>query len=345
MKRKTVFMLGSLVAVLVSVLTSFGSYYLITSTKKTIMVPIVKTASGSKITKGDKITDVGYVEVNPSILNVNDIVLDANDLVGNYALRDMNPGEFFYSKWVSTDYYKRLAERAIYGAVPAPTSQISSVNGEVKENDFVMLSIITGADEERVYDGDITSDQLPTGSVNLIEPAELSAVRVLGVYSGSGIDINDIRGTIVQANGSVPPDSSLAQPSFIVFDANPVQRAMILQAQYSGTIQLTILPEAVQEEYREQWGLNSTVETTLNNSVNTAVDTQVPLGQMSDQEISARQQELIDQKSKELSESADKVAKEAGTTLTDKDKEELGLNINPNATISVEDTTSAKENE
>lgn len=346
MKRKSVFMIGSLVAAIISIFTALGSYYLITSTKKTIMVPVVKTADGGKISKGDKITDIGYVEVNPSILNVEDIVLDPNDLIGNYALRDMNPNEFFYSKWVSTDYYKRLAERAVYGAVPAPTSQITSVNGEVKENDFVMLSIITGGDQDqKVYDGDITSDQLPTGSVNLIEPAELSAVRVLGVYSGSGIDINDIRDTVVQANGSVSPDSSLAQPSFIVFDANAVQRAMILQAQHSGTIQLTILPEAVQEQYRQEWGLDKTEEDTTLKLTNgkagavTGNTDNIATSKMSDEEIAKRQQELIAKKNEEMNANAEKVAKDAGTTLTDSDKQKLGIDVNPNARVESDTTT------
>ena len=182
------------------------------------------------------------------------MVTSPESLVGTYTLKDISESEYFYSNWISTDYYRRIADKAQYTAIPVPVSQFTSVNGEIKEDDFVMFSVIMGA-EDGEYASDVTSSQLPEDKITILEPPQLSAVRVLGVIDSSGLPVSELRDSMIQPNGKVNLDSSLPQPTMLIVDVNDVQRTFLLQAMNAGKIQAVILPEEEQQMHREAFGL------------------------------------------------------------------------------------------
>lgn len=251
MTKKTKFQILSVCSLLVSALSMGGVYLYAQAGNVQVTVPVV----AKDIVEGSKILpeDITTIQVHPSAITPN-MMTSAENIIGTYSLKDMSVGEYLYSNWLSTDYYKRIADKAQYTAIPVPVSQFTSVNGEIKENDFVMFSIIMGA-EEGEYASDVTSNQLPEKKVTILEPPQLSAVRVLGVVDGSGLSVDELRKSIIQPNGKVPLDGELPQPTMLIVDVNDIQRTFLLQAMNAGKIQAVILPEAEQQIQREKFGL------------------------------------------------------------------------------------------
>lgn len=306
MKKKTALQFVAMLAIAGAFLSAGGVYLWVMQSKQEIVVPVV----AQDVKRGTKIleTDVATVKINPNALTPQ-MVSNPLNVIGNYSLRDIKSGEYFYANWISTSFAKRLAERVVYCAVPAPTSQILSVNGEIKENDFVMITIITSTDASSVNLTNV--DGVPAAKTKLIEPPELSAVRVLGIYDGSGIDINEKKDLLKAPDDSVDPNTQLPQGSFIVFDCNEIQRAMILQAQYSGAMQIIILPEEEQQQHRIAWGLVEPEE-----GEDYPVSNVPSSSQMTPEEIEERRQQLIDVSDQEVKTNIDAAAKEQGIELT-----------------------------
>ena len=331
MTRKSVLFISAIIAFIVSFLSGCGIYFWVMNSKSEIIVPI----STRDIKEAHMITeeDVTTVKINPNAAS-NTIVYNVKDLVGKYTLRPIGPNEYFYRTWISPDYAKRLAERVRYCAVPAPTSQLQSVNGEIKEDDFVRITIITGNEGASVNENSATG--LGQTGVKLIEPPELSAVRVLGIYDGSGIDINAKKDLIVGADGTVDPNSSLPQGSFVIFDCTDIQRALILQAQNSGTLQLIILPEKDQQAERVKWGL---VEAEEDDNTAGDIDVGIDYSQPADNHATpgsqedaaqqeARRQELIDAENAKTKDIIKQAAEQQGVPLNDIDLSNTAGNIN-----------------
>ena len=275
MSRKSKFLTLSACSVVVAVCSSLGLYLYAESSKVLVSVPVVVS---KEIKAGSKILaeDIGTINVHPSAITPN-MVTSPESLIGTYSLKDISQNEYFYSNWISTDYYRRIADKAQYTAIPVPVTQFTSVNGEIKEDDFVMFSIIMGG-EDGDYASDVTSNQLPEEKITILEPPQLSAVRVLGVIDSSGLSVSDLRDSMVQPNGKVDLESTLPQPTMLIVDVNDVQRTFLLQAMNAGKIQAVILPEAEQQIQREEFGLiqkdileeeNSDNTTPTNNSYNT----------------------------------------------------------------------------
>lgn len=325
MTRKNILFMSAIAAFIVAFLAGAGVYFWVMNNNSEIVVPV----SANSIQKGHAITesDIITVKINPNAA-AGSIIYNTSQLIGNYSLRDMGPSEYFYSNWISTSYTRRLAERLRYSAVPASTNQIQSVNGEIKEDDFVKITIIVGDTDATTNINDPSS--LGTGTVKLIEPPELSAVRVLGIYDSSGIDINEKKDLIVNPDGSVDPNSSLPQGSFIVFDCTDIQRALIIQAEHMGNIQLVILPEAEQQEERIKWGLVEPEEDSEDNfagaidvgidySEDEAADTPAVGSEEDLAAQEARRNELISDKKAENDEIIRQAAEEQGVVLDDVD--------------------------
>ena len=180
---------------------------------------------------------------------------DPNVLVGRYVIRDYYAGEHFWDFNILDDYPKTLSERVRYSAVPVPVSLITSVNADIQEDDFVKVSIIVKKDEDDLnrYETTDVTGKLPDSGVTIIEAEELQAVRVVGFYDSAGADI-----TATKRANNMSKDKASYQnitPSFIVFDANPIQQALLLQGVYGGSIQLIIIPEEQQIEKKREWGL------------------------------------------------------------------------------------------
>lgn len=337
MTRKSVFFFSAIAAFIVSILSGAGIYFWVMNSKSEIVVPI----SANEIKESRMITenDIMTVKINPNAAS-NSIVYNAKDLVGKYSLRNMGANEYFYRNWISPDYARRLAERVRYCAVPAPTTQLLSVNGEIKEDDFVRITIITGNEGANVNEN--YTSGIGQTSVKLIEPPELSAVRVLGIYDGSGIDINAKRELITNADGSVDPNSSLPQGSFIIFDCTDIQRALILQAQNSGTLQLIILPEADQKAERIKWGLVQDDEEDKYGagSIDVGIDYSKPAnaeatpGSAEDAaQQEARRQELINAENAKTSDIIQQAAEQQGIPLNDVDLSNTAGSLNNEGSI------------
>lgn len=313
-KRKNVSAAMSAFALIGCILLSASVHVYYKSSEVSVQIPVANT----EMKEGDKITtdDIIYKQVHRDVVS-DKLITNPEDLVGNYILRDTNPGEYLYSDFVSIDYYERIADKAIYSAVPIPVNQLTSVNGEIKEDDFVLLSIVVGGTKEgEEFNSDISTAELP--DVTIIESPQLSAVRVLGVVDNSGLSVNDKREAVVDASGKPPVDSSLPQPSMLILDCNPMQRALILQGTNVGKVQVSILPEAQQAEYRKQYlGIDTT------NANNTGVnkeDATLSESGLTEEEIEKRKQELqLDQAE------AERIAKEQIEAEIKRQAEEKGL--------------------
>lgn len=252
MTRKSILITSAVCSLLLGVTATVGVYTVATSSNVVVEIPIV---ASDKITTGSKILaeDLTTIQIHPNAITPN-MVTSANAVVGTYALKDMTKGEYLYSDWLSTDYYKRIADKAQYTAISVPVTQFTSVNGEIKEDDFVMFSVIMGA-QEGDYASDVTSDQLPEEKITILEPPQLSAVRVLGVVDNTGISTTQKNEAITLPNGQVNPEESLSFPTMLIVDVNDIQRTILLQAMNAGKIQAVILPEAEQQLQREKFGL------------------------------------------------------------------------------------------
>lgn len=252
MSRKSILITSAIGSLLLGISATAGVYAVASASNTVVEVPIV---ASDKIITGSKILaeDLTTIQVHPNSITPN-MVTSANSIVGTYALKDMSKGEYLYSNWLSTDYYKRIADKAQYTAIPVPVSQFTSVNGEIKEDDFVMFSVIMGA-QEGEYASDVTSDQLPEEKITILEPPQLSAVRILGVVDGTGLSTTYKNDALKKPNGQVDAEESLSFPSMLIVDVNDVQRTILLQAMNAGKIQAVILPEAEQQLQREKFGL------------------------------------------------------------------------------------------
>lgn len=244
---------------------AFIVWMLISTAKQEILIPVVATSSESSegpagrvmLKKGDIIDvadldsqSVGKYGLSPYI------VTDPTLLVGNYVNRDYREGEYFWSFNILKDYPKTLSEKIRYSAVPVPVSLMTSVNADIQEDDFVRVRILMGKEKDDLtqYESTDVSGKIPDSGVNLIKTKELDAVRVVGFYDGAGADITAAK----RANNMNSNDPAVYQqvsPSMIVFDANPIQEALLLHAVYGGSIQLIIIPEEEQLKYKREWGL------------------------------------------------------------------------------------------
>lgn len=302
MKRKTVLQLMFLISVCISVFLAMGIYLWVMNNKQEIVLPV----SARPITKNSRMLkgDVTFVKVNPNVMSPK-MISSEFDIIGNYSLRDMNAGEYFYADWISASIARRLADRVVYGAVPISTNQLLSVNGEVRADDFVMVTIITSAEGDAL----ITNVAgVPTKKVRLIEPPELSALRVLGIVDASGQDINYKKQNLQAPNGTIDSGSSLPQGSILIFDCNEIQRAMLLQASYSGLLQVIILPEAEQQAHRLAWGLTGELED------EEEVVSVAP--QLTPEQLEERRKQLQDVSDAEVAAEVQKAADEQGVELT-----------------------------
>lgn len=257
-KQKTYYQVGIGLGITMAGVASLCTYMLIEQSLKTTEIPVASPSSPDGILEpGDIVLaeDISMIEVG-TFGFPNNIVRDINAIKGKYVTRETRADEFFYSYYLTDNYQKTLSEKVRYGAVSVPIDLISSVNADIKEDDFVMVKIIMGAqDEEDTTDyGNVSLDgKLPDSGVTIIDDEALAAVRVVGFYDSSSADVTQMK----KANyANTDPNTQQAiNPRMIVFDANPIQQALLLQGAYGGQIQLVILPEEEQIKHKKEWGL------------------------------------------------------------------------------------------
>lgn len=264
-KRKEMRLIGSFLALGVAAVTATGTILVSTrSNTALVKVPVASTSIG----EGDRITSnsITYVNIHPNAIT-DKLITNPNDLINNYVLRNTSAGEYFYADYITTNIKERLADKVVYTAVPVPVNQQIAVNTEIKEDDFVFISIIAGSSSDDEY---YTTD-IPT--VQILEPDQLSAVRVLAVLDSSGHSVTDKKEALEDSSGNISLDESLPQASMLVLDCNGIQRALLLQAMNVGKIQISILPEKLQEEYRQKWFADASEEVT--SDMTTLTDEQI----------------------------------------------------------------------
>ena len=76
----------------------------------------------------------------------------------------------------------------------------------------------------------------------------------MGFCDSDGFDITADKWNNIMAGGEKDSMTSIS-PSFIIFDGDPIQQALILQGMYGGKIKIIIVPEEQQEAKRLEWGL------------------------------------------------------------------------------------------
>ncbi len=266
------------------------------------------------IKAGEKLTANHFtqIEIPPSAISGTNVVTNANDIVGTYALRDLGPGEFLYANWLATDYYERIAEKTIYSALPIAVSQFTSVNTEVKPDDFIRLSVVIGSELNGSYAGSMSQTGVPD-NVEIIEPTEFSRLRVLSVLDGSGTDLTNRRDDLLAQQSAAEAEGggvSLPQASMLILDVTDTQRVMLLQAASLGTLQMSIIPEEEQEKERVIWGISTATES----EDGFTLDASNSVG-MSNEEEEARKAELEQALEERLEQQLQEQADELGITL------------------------------
>ena len=248
-----------IVSVLAAISCAAATFAYVQQSKNTVQVPIIS----SEVNEGEKfeykknylLAEVPNMGLTPTL------VKKAEEVEGTYALRRFNVDEYIFSDSVAKEYKRRLPDRIRYGGVAVNISLLTSGGAELKPDDFVRGSIII-KDKDNEAVGDISSENLPSTETAIVVAKELGALRVLGIYDGSGKSVSSIydQNDRVLESGASETDKQALSPQYVIFDATKKQEALLLQANYSGRLHLTILPEEEQEAYRRQWGISESAE-------------------------------------------------------------------------------------
>ena len=253
-KRKQLKLLITL-STLIAVSCGACTFLYVQASKNTVQVPVVtkEVKEGEKFEfhKNYELSEVPNIGLSPTL------VKKAEEIEGVYALRKFNVDEYIFSDSVATEFKRRLPDRIRYGGVAVNISLLTSGGAEIKPDDFVRGSIVI-LDKDKEAVGDISSNNLPTTDTAIVVAKELGAIRVLGIYDGSGKSVSAIydQNDATLSAGASESDKQTLSPQYIIFDATKKQEALLLQANYSGKLHLTLLPEEEQEAYRKQWGIS-----------------------------------------------------------------------------------------
>ena len=253
-KRKQLKLLITL-STLIAVSCGACTFLYVQASKNTVQVPVVtkEVKEGEKFEfhKNYELSEVPNIGLSPTL------VKKAEEIEGVYALRKFNVDEYIFSDSVAKEFKRRLPDRIRYGGVAVNISLLTSGGAEIKPDDFVRGSIVI-LDKDKEAVGDISSNNLPTTDTAIVVAKELGAIRVLGVYDGSGKSVSAIydQNDATLSAGASESDKQTLSPQYIIFDATKKQEALLLQANYSGKLHLTLLPEEEQEAYRKQWGIS-----------------------------------------------------------------------------------------
>ena len=253
-KRKQLKLLITL-STLIAVSCGACTFLYVQASKNTVQVPVVtkevKEGERFEFHKNYELSEVPNIGLSPTL------VKKAEEIEGVYALRKFNVDEYIFSDSVATEFKRRLPDRIRYGGVAVNISLLTSGGAELKPDDFVRGSIVI-LDKDKEAVGDISSNNLPTTDTAIVVAKELGAIRVLGIYDGSGKSVSAIydQNDATLSAGASESDKQTLSPQYIIFDATKKQEALLLQANYSGKLHLTLLPEEEQEAYRKQWGIS-----------------------------------------------------------------------------------------
>ena len=257
-KRKQLKLLITL-STLIAVSCGACTFLYVQASKNTVQVPVVtkEVKEGEKFEfhKNYELSEVPNIGLSPTL------VKKAEEIEGVYALRKFNVDEYIFSDSVATEFKRRLPDRIRYGGVAVNISLLTSGGAELKPDDFVRGSIVI-LDKDKEAVGDISSSNLPTTDTAIVVAKELGAIRVLGIYDGSGKSVSAIydQNDATLSAGASESEKQTLSPQYIIFDATKKQEALLLQANYSGKLHLTLLPEEEQEAYRKQWGISMDTE-------------------------------------------------------------------------------------
>ena len=244
-KRKQLKLLITL-STLIAVSCGACTFLYVQASKNTVQVPVVtkevKEGERFEFHKNYELSEVPNIGLSPTL------VKKAEEIEGVYALRKFNVDEYIFSDSVATEFKRRLPDRIRYGGVAVNISLLTSGGAEIKPDDFVRGSIVI-LDKDKEAVGDISSNNLPTTDTAIVVAKELGAIRVLGVYDGSGKSVSAIydQNDATLSAGASESDKQTLSPQYIIFDATKKQEALLLQANYSGKLHLTLLPEEEQE--------------------------------------------------------------------------------------------------
>ena len=250
MNKRTWFKFAMIGSMVVALSATVLMTLIIKESKEQIMVPITTAdiVEGEKL-KPDKITEVPIGKHNLP----ENMITNIKDLNGKYATRAYGPNEYLFASALTENYMKKLQEKAKYGAVAISVDLVQAANADIAENDFVRVLIVTKDDGSTV--NTTAGTTVPDGNTAIIYSEELSAVRVLGVYDASSGSVEPKKDSNRENEKELEADIQNVTPKMIVFDALPIQQALLVQAEYSGKIHIVVHPKEVQDTYRKVWGL------------------------------------------------------------------------------------------
>ena len=260
MNKKTLMKIGIISSLLASILLGGFLFILVQTQKKTVEVYELKIPlrAGTQITEDliqnqMEVREIGAFGLSDNVIKVSDKEL----ILNTFTNRDFVAQENLYKTSLTKNYAATIAELARYGATSVKISNLQAVNTEIKPNDFVGVTIAYKSNGETQEDAGV-SDAIPAGDIALLEDDEVfPPMRVLGVYSTDGEDMAVIKDKNRKTAKDATDESSYISlnTGMVTFDATPTQRAALIKANIAGQIYLTVLPEAIQRQYRAEWGL------------------------------------------------------------------------------------------
>ncbi|MCK9471282.1 MAG: RcpC/CpaB family pilus assembly protein [Bacilli bacterium] len=203
------------------------TYYIYTdakSTREEITIPVI--TRDLKYGELISVADIGTAVVGKYKLDPN-IVVNKEDIIGKYAIKDMYQGRFYYRQDISNvKPPTEISEKIEEGAIAIETNLVKCVGGIPKEGDYVKVNIIKKADNNQ---------QL----MEVIQFPELSRLKILDIRNNNAESIHKEK----QTTGLGSVSSTQTKPDLIIFEVNKEQETKLLLGQYTGDIHLVLLPK------------------------------------------------------------------------------------------------------
>ena len=257
MSKSKKFLFMFLILAVLCMILAITMIYMLINTKKEITVPIsaVPIRQGSLITP-DKIKETPISRIGLT----ENMIKDPAAVLNKFAIRNFAPNEYFFYSSLTDNYAKTAQEKAIFGAMAITINNIQSANNEIKENDFVRIYVIMKKDKSQLNESitSVNGKTFPEPPAQIYYTPELAAVRVLGVYDSDQKTVEVAKNNILWAEKEgqeALKNAEKSAPSLILLDLLPIQQAMLLQAQYGGSIHIVVPPKSVQDRFRQIWGL------------------------------------------------------------------------------------------
>ncbi len=195
----------------IAISISFFIYNQVEKTKETIEIPILNKdiEVGLQISEND----LKYIEV--SLYGLSNIIISNEQVIGGYALKDLQKNRVIYSEDISSDPMDEEQRLFEFGALAVSMDVIQSGGKLPQKNQWISIYIVI---EEQV-----------------IKSEKLSKVKLIDIRNAKGKSLLD------EANNHTKVTNEV--PALAILDVDEEQQILLLEGEYKGELHLVLLPE------------------------------------------------------------------------------------------------------